>query len=294
MIRFAMTMLLCVSLIGLVGCDPNKELDTFYGNMGLTRLRYVRDDLQPGGLVEVGRDSKPIYKDNMFDYSTEDTEKAALPVSAGDRSSEYNAVLSSYTGDRSIDANTALAFLSSVLPIKLSNVISTSGNVTISMTSAKVQRMKIPTLNNFLGSPESEAFRTTVTSDLSSPGTSAYLVYEVFRTNKLKITTSTKFDFKPSVSVTKDIAVIQEGSASFELKRSKTTELEITGDRYYAFAIRTARLVGKPGNVLALDTSTKFIPKTALGGKEDIEYSRPIVGDFDSVALASIFASGTH
>src|SRR6185503_6502833 len=180
---------------------PNKEINSYFGKLGLNRLAVVRDDIQPGGLV-LSNDKGAMYADNMLDYVTAQPGKVQLALTSGEQQSNYDAVIASYKGDRSIEASAALKFIQSFLPIDLSNSVSLKTNVNIDLINAKVKRMKIPAMQQFLNSNDSQGFRTAVGGFTAADKKSrAFVIYETYETNKLKISSSSGTEITSSINV---------------------------------------------------------------------------------------------
>src|SRR3989442_13805206 len=98
--------------------------------------------------------------------------------STGDGTSEYAAVLRSFTQDRTIDASAAVKFIQSMVPVDLGNDFKFTDKVTIDPTNATVTRMKIPIVQRYLNSNASLEFRKQVQQFLQDGKTSAYIAYE--------------------------------------------------------------------------------------------------------------------
>ncbi|MGZ5178540.1 MAG: hypothetical protein ACXWCW_30810, partial [Burkholderiales bacterium] len=125
--------------------------------------------------------------------------------------------------------------------IDLSSSLSLKANVNIDLINAKVKRMKIPAVQRFLGSNSSAPFRSAVGGFTGDGKTKAFLIYETYEANKLKITASNNTDITDSINV-QEIKVISSAEGKFSLKRTSTTEHELTGDKFYVFAVRTGEL----------------------------------------------------
>jgi hypothetical protein len=280
-------MLFVVLVVAVLdGCDPNVVINKYFAKMGLNRLAVVRDDIKPGGLV-LSNNKGSLYADNMLDYVTEEPGKVQISLTSGDQLSNYQAVIASYKDDRSIDASAALSFLQTFLPVDLKSSLSLKTNVSIDLINAKVTRMKIPSVQQFLNSDASQPFRSAVTKFTADGKTKAYLVFETWETNKLKITSSNGTDITDSVEVSK-VKIISSAEGKFSLSRKSSSELELTGDRFYVFAVRTGQLQSANGGytfapmnfVLPKDLGIK-----AAGGDES--FSAPINADYGAVALGS-------
>jgi len=283
-----LAMLVLPLLVLASGCDPNAVINKYFAKLGLNRLAVVRDDIKLGGLV-LSNSKGAVYADNMLDYVSEDPGKVNISVTAGDQFSNYQAVIGSYKDDRSIDANAALDFLQTFLPINLKSDLSLKTSVSIDLINAKVTRMKVPSVQQFLGSTAGAPFRKAV-ADLTADGkTKAYLIFETWETNKLKITSSNNTDITDSIDVSK-VKIISSATGKFSLSRKSSSELELSGDKFYVFAVRTGQLQATNGGLTF--SPMNFVPPKDLGIKGaggDDSYSAPVNQDFGPVTLGSRF-----
>ncbi|MCI0625488.1 MAG: hypothetical protein L0387_28230 [Acidobacteria bacterium] len=273
--------------LATAACDPEKIMNDYYAKMGLNRLAAPRDDIEPGGLI-LSKNNKALYADNMFDYVTAVDSANQYGITALEKIGDFNAILKKYEGEKSLDAETAIKFLESLLPIKLGGKLNLTGKVNIEMVSAKVRRMKIPTIQTFLNrTKESEPFVEAVTSFLSD-GNRTYLVYETWRTKKLKITGEGGKEISSNADIGKIMPLIDESSIKLSYKFKNKSELEITGDKFYVFAVRTGELVkGTSARTLTFKP-TSFQKPSEWGIKSagtDEQYSAPILGNFEGVTF---------
>jgi hypothetical protein len=281
-------LLLPLLFLASSGCDPNTVINKYFAKLGLNRLAVVRNDIKPGGLV-LSNDKGAVYADNMLDYISVDPGSVNVSVTAGDQYSNYQAVIGSYKDDRSIDANVALDFLQTFLPVNLKSDLSFKTSVSIDLIDAKVTRMKLPSIQQSLGSVAAEPFRKAVADFTADGKTKAYLVFETWETNKLKITSSNNTDITDSVDVSK-IKVISSATGKFSLTRKSSSELELSGDKFYIFAVRTGQLQSVNGGLTF--TPMNFVPPKDLGIKAaggDDSYSAPVNQEFAPVTLGSRF-----
>jgi hypothetical protein len=284
--RFAMLAILVTLILASAGCDPNVVINKYFAKMGLNRLAVVRDDVKPGGLV-LSNSKGSIYADNMLDYVTEEPGKVQLAVTAGDQLSNFNAVVASYKDDRSIDASAALNFLQTIIPVDLKSSLSLKTSVSIDLIDAKVTRMKVPAIQQFLGSSASEPFRKAVASFTADGKTKAYIIFETWETNKLKITSSNGTDITDSVDVSQ-VKIISSAQGKFSLSRKSSSELDLSGDKFYVFAVRTGQLQSANGGLTFAPMN--FAPPKDLGIKGaggDESFSASVNADYAPVTLGS-------
>jgi hypothetical protein len=283
---------IAIILFGLafaVSCDPEKVVNDYFSKAGLNRLATPRTDIEPGGLVLAGKKGA-LYTDNMLDYlPTEQQNEYQTLIS--NEESQYQAVLKKYTQDRGIDAHAALGFVQTFLPLNLDQSLKLTGNVKIDLITAQVARMKIPTVRQFLNSQDSLEFRRAVQEFTPDDKTQAYIIYEVWRTNKLRITTDSGTNIGVDVKVgeTKPLE-LSSGEGKFTYTRTSNTELVIDGDRFYDFAVRTAKLQkgGTPDTYVIVPMN--FVPPKDIGIKgtaadESITDSAALNKDFQPLTL---------
>jgi hypothetical protein len=273
-----------VALLGAVACNIESDINDYFAKFGLNRLAAPRTDLNPGALI-LSSPKGALYADNMLDYVAAQS-TTTFPVSGGDRIGEYQAVLKTYTKDRSVDGSLALKFLDTFVPgLHLSETLKLTSKVTIDLINAKVRRMSIPSIQQFLRSPEGAGFRTAVVS--FSKTSTPYIAYETWHTNKLKISAAGGAKFDTSVGVGKVLPVLADGSATFTYTFNSDSELELTGGTYYVFAVRTARLVPAAGDLVTLDPVNFAKPKDwgIMGAGSDEKFSAPIQGNFAPLTL---------
>lgn len=234
-------LLLLVSLLvcgALTACDPQDEVRRYFARLGLNQLAIAQTQIEPGAvfLADTSR-RQASYADNMLHYATYTD---GLPVEMRNGMTEFEAVLPSLERATQVEPTRALQFLDSFLPVNVSDSIELSSDVTISPIAAKVKRMRLPVIQGHLRSPQSVEFRQqmAVFQD-SNPDLRITIAYEVYRTNRMRITARSGRDVSSSLNVG---AVGPVGSGAFGLKytKSTTSELLIEGDESFAFAVRAA------------------------------------------------------
>ncbi len=286
--RLALTMIvLSIITVAVESCDPEQMVSQYFKQLGINRLAIVRDDIRPGAVILVrGKDA--IYDDNLLEYvnGASDAEADAA-ITSLNAISNYNAVIGQYTADRSMDISVALQFIKTVLPISPTANLDMSGNVTIDLINAQVERMSPASINKFLKSKANTDFVSHLQS--LGPSVKPNIAYEILTSSKLKITAKSSANIGASIKADQ-IYPLSSGSASFTYKRSGDHEIEIDGDHYYVFAIRTGRIIVSNG-VYVLD-DTQFKLPGAWGVKAagtDMTFSAPLVGDYELVRIKNKF-----
>jgi hypothetical protein len=72
-------------------------------------------------------------------------------------------------------------------------------------------------------------------------------------------------------------------------KKTAATELVVAGNRYYAFAVRTAKLSVDPEHAVTVDRTEFVKPKEwgIMSAGTDDQYTAPLVKNFEPVTLIS-------
>jgi hypothetical protein len=260
-------------------CDPEKTVNMYFKQLGLNRLAVPRSDVEPGGLIIVkGRNA--VYEGSLYDWIS--GEYVGGAVVAADKTSDYKAVLKRFKGDRKMDAGVALKMLDSVLPVEVSASAGLQGKVEIDLVKALGRRMKIADIQRLLNSNAAVELRGHLDQIVASGG-QPYVAFETLRANRLKVTTDAGSDISTALKTTGAVKSVATAQGNFSLKRSGQSELEIAGDEFYVFAIRTGRL-RKQKNLWSVEV-TSYVPPSDWGIKAagtDDTYSAPLMSDFES------------
>ena len=222
----------------LLACDPQDEVRKHFASLGLNQLSVARTGIEPGAVfLSDTRTRRASYADNMVHYATYTDQ---LPIQMRDGMPEFEAVLPSLERATKVDPTLALGFLDAFLPVNVTGSLSFSNDVTISPIAARVKRMRIPTIQDHLVSPQSTSFRQQMSAFQNrNDDLRIAIAYEVYRTNQMRITARSGRDVSSNLEVG---AVGPIGSGAFGLQYHKvtTSELLIQGDQSFAFAVRAA------------------------------------------------------
>jgi hypothetical protein len=282
-----------IFLIGLsftlVSCDPEDEINRYFAQSGLTRLAVLRTDVQPGTLI-LTRGNEAFLGDHILDY----VDREADPdhdygTFAGSAKDEVDAVLRRFHSQTQLSAQTALEFLMSVFRLAPEVDVGLTGTVKINLPDAKVRKMKVASLEKFLTRKDSHLFRTKV-REWAKQDLTPYVAYEVFRAKSLTIVAEDGKDVAPSLAVgaTANLPVKAEGKVAY--KKTAGNELKVAGDRYVAFAVKTARLLSgttDDKDAVVVDR-TQFVKPKEWGIKSagtDDQYAAPLAKGFAPVDL---------
>jgi hypothetical protein len=200
---------------------------------------------------------------------------------------DYKAVIGKYNADRSMNISVALKFIKTVLPIDPSANLDITGDVTIDLINAQAERMTPASVNKFLKDKVGDGLRNHL-QDLGS-SIKPSIAYEIYKTNKLKITAKSSTNVGATIKADQ-IYPLGSANASFTYKRSGDHAIEIEGDHYYVFAIRTGRIILKNG-VYSLDITDFKLPGDwgVKAAGTDEKYSAPLVGDYEPIRIKNKF-----
>ena len=284
--RKGLTASVVVAAICLAACDATKALNTYFQDVGLNRLAMVRDDIQPGALI-VSDKKNSLYANSMFDYTVPEA-GGSIPLTATveDRTADFNAALSKYSSERVMQPSAALGFIGSILPVDISGDLKFSAAVQIDLQNVKGQRLSIKSIEDYLASSSSRPLRDKVLAlRASNSGYSAYVVYEILRSNKMAIKTTDGSDIDASLKVG-EIKPVSKAELGLVYKKTKTSELELAGDRYYVFAVRVGALV--PGGGMAgvrFDQLNFKVPGGTIKAVSDDSYSALVTAGEKAMVL---------
>lgn len=252
------------------GCpDPDKRADELFAKQGLNRLRTPNDYMQPGSVILV-KDKKGIYADNVTDYISSSNEYV-FPLIAGNQKIPE---MSSETG---IEANTALKFLDSLLPVKVSSSLKIGGKVKLQLVSTQIKRIAVPKLKDFLKSSASEAFRVAIKEEFDKRN-EIYIAYQTLSANSFDLESDGGVDIAAGVDIGKG-EMLQEGKTTVKWTKTHKTKLKFDGDSYYVIALKAAKLsYDKTRDKWDIDISN--FPKTGtLSGEDDNIYANAPSGE---------------
>ena len=287
--------LLGIFLIGLcftlVSCDPEDEINRYFAQSGLTRLAVLRTDVQPGTLI-LTRGNEAFLGDHILDYvdreADPDHDYGTFGAWVKD---EVDAVLRRFHSQTELSAETALEFLVSIFRLSPGVNVGVTGTVKIDLPDAKVRKMKVASLEKFLTRKDSHLFRAKV-REWAKQDLTPYVAYEVFRAKSLTIVAEDGKDVAPSLAVgaTANLPVKAEGKVAY--KKTASNELMVAGDRYVAFAVKTARLLSgatDDKDAVMVDRTQFVKPKEwgIMSAGTDDQYAAPLAKGFAPVSLQS-------
>jgi len=270
----------------LLGCDPEDLINNYFKQMGLTRLAMLQTDVQPGTVILM-KGNEAFLGDHVLDYVDQRLDPTHdYGAFGGSAKDEVDAILRKFSGKTALSGNAAMSFLINVFRLNPSLDLGLTGTVSIALPDAKVRKMKVADLEKFLSRKESLTFQKKV-QEWTQQGLSPYVAYEVYRAKSLKISSAEGKDVAPSLKVNTVTPLPIEGSASVAYKKTASNELLVAGNRYYAFAVRTAKLSVDAENTVTVDR-TDFVKPEEWGIKSagtDDQYAAPLAKNFEPVTL---------
>ena len=285
---FSTILLICIALSGLA-CDPEEAADEYFRQMGLTRLAVPRTDVVPGTIFLVKGD-EAFLEDHMLDSVEEGADPSHLyGIFGGSATEEVDAVLRKFSGRTQLSGNMAMSFLVSVFQLNPRLNLGLTDNVTIQISDPKVRKMKVASIEKFMSRSESAIFQRTVLRWLEG-GLTPYVVYEVYRAKSLKVVAEQGKDVAPSLEASTTTPLPIKGEGAVAYKKTASNELVLMGDRYYAFAVKTARFKksGSDSDPNVVIDRTEFVKAEEWGIKSagtDDQYAAPLLKRFAPVIL---------
>lgn len=265
-----------LSISILLGCDPQKVVEDYFGGQGLNPLAVIRNDVMPGALI-LKQEHNTVFAESIWDYST--GQKPTI-TSRELTSAELGAVMKKYEQDREVSGSDAANFLKSVLPTKTTTDLGLTDKVKIDLPSVKTSRLKPIDIQNYL-IKGSNGLRNFIATQQGSG--EPYVVYETYYADTLSISAETGTDVSRKVEVSSEFKPLSSEDRSFSYKRTSKEMILIKGDKPYVFAVRAGKLLIRNG-VYALElTNFETGQVRATGGDE--QYSAPVLGDYSPIRL---------
>lgn len=288
-IYYASSLLLLVFLsFTLLACDPEDLINDYFRQMGLTRLAVIQTDVQPGTLILM-RGKEAFLGDHILDYVDQHVDPSHdYGTFGGSAKDDVDAVLRKFAEKTALSGKVAMSFLVNVFRLTPSVDLGLTGTVSIALPDAKVRKMKVANLEKFLSRSDSLTFQKKV-REWTQQGVTPYVAYEVYRAKSLQILSAEGTDVASSVKADTVTPLPIEGNLTVAYKKTASNELLVTGTRYYAFAVRTAKLTVDSEQTVTVDR-TEFVKPKEWGIKSagtDDQYAAPLVKDFEPVTIKS-------
>ena len=284
---FSVMLVVCMS-VTLLGCDPEDLINGYFRQMGLTRLAVLQTDVQPGTLILM-KGNEAFLGDHVLDYVDQRVDPSHdYGTFGGSAKDDVDAVLRKFSGNTALSGKVAMSFLASVFRLSPSLDLGLTETVTIALPDAKVRKMKVANLEKFLSRNDSLTSQKKV-REWTQQGVTPYVAYEVYRAKSLTVMSAEGQDVAPSLKANTVTPLPIEGSVTVAYKKTASNELLLSGNRYYAFAVRTAKLTVNSEQTVTVDR-TEFVKPKEWGIKSagtDDQFAAPLVKDFEPVALKS-------
>ena len=286
-IYYAASMLLLVFLsFTLLACDPEDLINDYFRQMGLTRLAVIQTDVQPGSLILM-RGKEAFLGDHILDYVDQRIDPSHdYGTFGGSAKDEVDAVLRKFAGNTALSGKTAMSFLVNVFRLTPSVDLGLTGTVSIALPDAKVRKMKVASLEKFLSRKDSLTFQKKV-REWTQQGVTPYVAYDVYRAKSIQVRAAEGTDVASSVKADAVTPLPIEGTVTVAYKKAASNELTVAGNRYYAFAVRTAKLTVDSEQSVTVDR-TEFVKPKEWGIKSagtDDRYAAPLLKSFEPVTL---------
>jgi hypothetical protein len=256
--------------------------------MGLTRLAVLQTDVQPGTVILM-KGNEAFLGDHILDYVDQRVDPSHdYGTFGGSAKDDVDAVLRKFAAKTALSGKAAMSFLVNVFRLTPSMDLGLTGTVSIALPDAKVRKMKVANLEKFLSRKDSLTFQKKV-REWTQQGVTPYVAYEVYRAKSLQIASAEGTDVAPSVKADTVTAIPMEGNLTVAYKKTSSNGLLVTGTRYYAFAVRTAKLTVNSEQTVTVDR-TEFVKPEEWGIKSagtDDQYAAPLVKNFVPVTLKS-------
>lgn len=283
----AVVLLVCLS-VTLQGCDPEDVMNTYFRQMGLTRLAVLQTDVQPGTVILM-RGNEAFLGDHFLDYVDQRLDPSHEYASfGGSAKDEVDAVLRKFSSSTALSGQTAMSFVVNLFRLSPSANFGLTDTVSITLPDAKVRKMKVASVEKFLSREDSQTFQKKV-REWVKQGITPYVAYEVYRAKSLKMVSIQGTDVAPSVKVNPVAPLPIEGSATVTYKKTASNELLVAGNRYYAFAVRTAKLSLDEDQAVTVDRTEFVKPKEwgIMSAGTDDQYTAPLLKHFEPVTFTS-------
>jgi hypothetical protein len=274
----------------MVGCDPEDLINDYFAQMGLTRLAVLQTDVQPGTVI-LTKGREAFLGDHILDFVDQRADPAHdYGTFGGSAKDEVDAVLRKFSSTTELTGKIAMTFLVNIFLLSPSLDLGLTDKVSVALPDAKVRKIKVASLEKFLTRNDSSMFQRKV-REWTEQGLTPYIAYEVYRAKSLKVLSAEGTDVAPSLKANTITPLPLEGTGTVVYKKTASNELIVAGNRYYAFAVRTAKLSAGSDQTVTIDR-TEFVKPKEWGIKSagtDDEYAAPLMKHFEPVKLQTGF-----
>ncbi len=226
----------------LIGCNPEEAIQEYFAQKGLNPLAMLRTDVEPGTLIYVGNDGQARLAGLLTNYLPPQYQGSVpLPRVSCESSGGCRGILSGYQETRSTTAETALSFFWGLFNLSPSVNFGVTGNLSVDQIDSRYEKISIPALKRFLGNRKAKAVAQEIWDNLND-GDRAFVAYEVHWAKQLRISSVDGKDIATGLKVNV-AATPLGGKAGLRVKKSSSSQLVVSSDIAYAFAVKTGELV---------------------------------------------------
>ncbi len=273
--KLVVLLALCVA-----SCDANKELDNAFATYGLTRINALRTDYSPGTIILRGK-KRTIFAGNILDYVI----AGSLSLQSNDRTAEVDGILPGIKTSKNINPSLATNFLASAIPVNGTLDLKFTSNVNVDQVNCRVLNVKISDLQAFIKDPQSAKLVEALAS-FRKENAEIYVAYEVWQASTIKLSSSAGSNIDSEVKVG-EIKPLSSADAKFSYAKTDESSLTVSGDRYYAFALRLAKIDVNPQTNAVNVTFTDFKMPGEVKAIRDEGYSA-VPGPAGSFTVESV------
>lgn len=260
-------LLLFPILFGLGACDADKELDKAFASNGLVRINAPRTDYAPGAIILKGK-KLTISGGNIWDY----VETASMTLKAQDRTNDVDAILPKVSITKNINPSLATDFVASAIPINDSLNLKFTSNVNVDQITCKVSSIKIKDLRAFLKDPHNSGIAAAF-DDFAREHAEIYIAYEVWKASTISFSSTTGDNIDAEIKLGEVKPLLTSADAKFSYSKTSEKTLKISGDQFYPFALRLAKVEINPQTKALNITFTDFKTNIDVKAVADESYS---------------------
>ena len=254
-------------LFFLTSCDASKELDKAFANQGLARLNTPRTDFAPGAIILKGK-KLTVEANNVTDY----VPSSSLLVKNDDATNEIDAILPKIASTKNIIPSLAADFVASSLPVNGSLNLKFTSNVNLDQVNCRISSVKIAELKTFLRDPKNASLVTAL-KEYAAEKADIYIAYEVWSASKFKFTSSTGTDISAEAKIGEVKPILTSADPKFTYSKTSSVGLDVSGDKFYPFALRLAKVEINPQTSAVSVTLTNFKMDVQVKAAADEAYS---------------------
>lgn len=269
-------------LLFLTSCDSSKELDKAFAKQGLARLSAPRTDFAPGALILKGK-KLTVSADNITDY----VPNSSLLLSTSDATRDVEAILPKLAVTKNINPTLASDFVASSLPISGSLNLKFTSSVSLDQVTCRIASVKIAALQAFLRDPHNADLAKTL-KGFAAEHADIYIAYEVWSASKLKFSSTAGTDIAAEAKLGELKPLLKSADPKFTYSKTSAESIDISGDKYYPFALRLAKISINPQTDALNVTLTDFKMEMNVKAAADEAYSSLPNSDGEPLSITAL------